>query len=250
VANWSPKLSEASVARNIQKALDEWGGYGRLYFQRAYTPDADIIVAFGSGFHGDVFPFDGPGHTLAHAFFPSQQDPLGGDIHFDDDEYWVDDNSKNEGTDFYAVALHELGHSLGLAHSPVESSVMFPYYKAPDSGAPHLDYDDIMGMYELYISRYLDEDKQTTPRQSPRKATTTTASPTQSPRKATTTTASPTFTTRRTTVTQKRSRPTTPYTPHPTTPSTLSRNEPWSWQRMGPPCYRENHLYHHLRRRL
>lgn len=53
------------------------------------------------------------------------------------------------GVDFLSVAVHELGHSLGLAHSPDYSSIMFPYYKGP-AEATTLKYDDIMGMYELY----------------------------------------------------------------------------------------------------
>lgn len=52
------------------------------------------------------------------------------------------------GTNFFQVAIHELGHSLGLSHSPVRSSVMFAYYTG--SGPQTLDYDDILGMYELY----------------------------------------------------------------------------------------------------
>ncbi|CAG9819280.1 unnamed protein product [Phaedon cochleariae] len=161
ISNWSPKLGEETVARNIQRALDTWGGYGRLNFRRSLTPDADIIVAFGRGYHGDVYPFDGPGFILAHAFFPYEQDGLGGDIHFDEDEKWIDKEamSSDQGTDFYTVALHELGHSLGLAHSTEQASIMFPYYQGSEGGGrPQLGYDDILGMYQLYITRVLKDD--------------------------------------------------------------------------------------------
>ncbi|CAH0555741.1 unnamed protein product [Brassicogethes aeneus] len=161
VSNWSPRLGEGTVIRNIQKALDIWGQYGHLKFTRVGGPDADIIVKFGRGYHDDMFPFDGEGSVLAHAFFPNSG--IGGDIHFDDDEKWADltngeGNANQDGTDFFSVALHELGHSLGLQHSPVASSVMFAYYKGFDNSSSNfLDYDDILGMYELYIRRPIND---------------------------------------------------------------------------------------------
>ena len=133
----------------MRRAFDEWAKYGNLKFIQVFDPAADIIVGFGSGHHGDRYPFDGPGNILAHAYYPYEMESYGGDIHFDEDENWRE-NSTNliDGVDFYSVALHELGHSLGLAHSPVYSSIMFPYYKGITQGS--LDYDDVLGMYKLY----------------------------------------------------------------------------------------------------
>lgn len=150
IANWSSKVGEDSVAKFMQRAFNEWAKYSNLRFVRVYDPSADIIVGFGSGHHGDNYPFDGPGNILAHAFYPYEMQSYGGDIHFDEDENWKENSTQlSDGVDFYSVAIHELGHSLGLAHSPVYSSLMFPYYKGITQGT--LDYDDILAVYKLYI---------------------------------------------------------------------------------------------------
>ncbi len=53
------------------------------------------------------------------------------------------------------MALHELGHSLGLAHSMVQGAVMFPTYPGyiPDF---KLHSDDIKGIQALY-GQYITE---------------------------------------------------------------------------------------------
>ena len=67
----------------------------------------------------------------------------GGDAHFDADENWSIGN--NPGTNLFQVAVHVLGHSLGLSHSEVVSSVMHPFYRGYLDSFK-LDQDDVNGI--------------------------------------------------------------------------------------------------------
>ena len=52
---------------------------------------------------------------------------LSGDVHFDDDETFT--TRTRDGINLDWVAVHEFGHSLGLAHSNFLASIMYPWYK-------------------------------------------------------------------------------------------------------------------------
>ncbi|XP_040579940.1 matrix metalloproteinase-25 [Lepeophtheirus salmonis] len=145
--NWSNKFPNKSyVEEKLKKAFDTWSDYSGLVFvQVGELSPANIKISFGRYNHGDIYPFDGPGYTLAHAYYPYSFGSLGGDIHFDEDENW---GTEKKHLDLLTVAVHEMGHALGLSHSIDRDSVMFAYYKG-DSAA--LGYDDILAMYNLYI---------------------------------------------------------------------------------------------------
>lgn len=49
------------------------------------------------------------------------------EVHFDDDETFTTGTST--GINLEWLALHEFGHSIGMVHSNLRTSAMFPWYK-------------------------------------------------------------------------------------------------------------------------
>lgn len=146
-------FSQATIESYIDTAFNIWdavSGFTNL------GQVADGSVGFGAseasgGQLGDIrigaINIDGPYTTLAHAFQPGTEAIFGaggtiaGDIHLDSSDDWVNN------FDLPTVLLHELGHSLGLAHSDDITAVMYPYYGGPNLT---LSADDIAGIQAIY----------------------------------------------------------------------------------------------------
>lgn len=152
----------ADYAADISAALDVWSSVS-LFTNLGQVADGGVNagVSTASGGHlGDirVAAWDITTGALAHAYQPGTDTmiggstpwTIGGDVHFDTGFTWVDefDDITGDGEyDFFTVALHELGHSLGLGHSPVFGSVMYWQY----GGALRtLTADDIAGIQAIY----------------------------------------------------------------------------------------------------
>lgn len=73
---------------------------------------------------------------------------LAGDVHFDDAEVFTVRSPK--GRDLMWVAVHELGHSIGLDHSELKGAVMYPWYQSTDGKDFDLSPDDVNGAQSLY----------------------------------------------------------------------------------------------------
>ncbi|XP_074535911.1 matrix metalloproteinase-20 [Halichoeres trimaculatus] len=144
IGTYTRDLPRNTVDSLIDSAFSVWAQASGLTFVRSHTHNADIMVKFVTYEHGDLYPFDGPRGTLAHAFGPGMG--VGGDTHFDDDEDWT---AGETGFDLFAVAAHEFGHALGLKHSRNPKSLMYPTYKSPRP-ANILSSEDVANINALY----------------------------------------------------------------------------------------------------
>ncbi|KAG2722017.1 hypothetical protein I3760_02G109800 [Carya illinoinensis] len=95
-----------------------------------------------SKYHLTYSSFDGTGGTIAHAFVRTD-----GRFHYDADEPWSVGATPGA-YDLETVALHEIGHLLGLGHSSVQGAIMESVISQGVTKGLHAD--DIAGIKALY----------------------------------------------------------------------------------------------------
>jgi len=134
----------------IVAAFAAWGAIADIDFVQVTdnslptnNPAASGLIRIGA------HVFDGVSGTLAHAWAPLLQSQHSlfadaGDMHFDVAENWTCDTT---GIDIGIVAIHELGHSIGLDHSNSMQAIMAPFY---NGNLTSLQQDDRNGAVTLY----------------------------------------------------------------------------------------------------
>lgn len=146
VANAPAGLSKADVTAAIKTALDAWSLIASVHFTESKTPGLakQLDISFGR--------IDGSGGTLAQAYFPADVNSsrIAGDIEFDNSENWEIGNAKGSSAfDLVRVAVHEIGHALGLDHSSRNSAILAPTV-SPNDSFTALDRDDVDAILSIY----------------------------------------------------------------------------------------------------
>ncbi|WCJ35746.1 matrix metalloproteinase [Euphorbia peplus] len=126
------------------KAFEKWAQVTHFTFEEvAGNSEAELEIGFFRRFHGDGNPFDGIHGVLAHATAPTH-----GKCHFDGAETWSENPEPTE-VDLESVAVHEIGHLLGLDHSEDPNAIMYATF-AYGITKRELATDDIQGIRALY----------------------------------------------------------------------------------------------------
>ena len=147
-------VAGADERQAVRRAFATWSAAAQIAFREVGLNDSpDIRIAWTAANCGDT---NMTGGVLAHADYPPgcgfYGNALPRPLHFDDQENTWCIGAVAAQFDVETVALHEIGHILGLAHSDVAGAVMFPTISANATNTV-LAPDDLEGIRRLYPIR-------------------------------------------------------------------------------------------------
>lgn len=149
----APSALGAAAWDQLRAAFGTWSATGEVSLVESGDPfAAEIRVLWTPGPSADptsLDPFYGPGGAIAVGYYPQpyyQDGGLAGDLHLELDERWALDGGGG-GIDLQTVALHEIGHCLGIGHCYVFESAMYSSYKDEQRRLHDLDVAELGRKY-------------------------------------------------------------------------------------------------------
>ncbi|OSP54145.1 hypothetical protein BV911_13890 [Pseudoruegeria sp. SK021] len=132
----------------VTDAFAAWSSVADISFVQVADHGGDFNA---SGAYGDIrmggHSMGERGRSLAHAFAPPPNGTsAAGDIHLDTEEPWAI-GFGGLGFDLFQILTHEIGHSIGLGHSPSTEALMYGIYTTRFRG---LQTEDILGAVAIY----------------------------------------------------------------------------------------------------
>jgi len=154
-------LGKEKTLNEIENAFSVWQNVCNLKFGRVCDGSQVMNTAFLTDDEKQNAEINCPyklnhkkSGTLAHGFYPGNS-TLSGDLHFDH-ERWLDLKtvSGDGKCNLFSVAVHEIGHCIGLFHNTEDKdSIMLPIYKpgfSVENKNKILSETDIKTVQEMY----------------------------------------------------------------------------------------------------
>ena len=127
----------------IQGSLAIWASVTPLTFAQVNAGDSELEFDFKHPGDAD-YEFDEGGETR-HNTYAWAWGPTNGTVDFDDHEDWGHLSLRG-------VAIHEIGHALGLDHSSVKKATMYAIYHDEQDSLHEIDVRGIKSLYPPVIS--------------------------------------------------------------------------------------------------
>ncbi|WP_162273951.1 matrixin family metalloprotease [Mariniblastus fucicola] len=147
-------ITQAEFETTIENALEVWSDVIDVTFTETSQPNEADSIDFTSQV------IDGSGGILAQAYFPDDvnRGSIAGDVQFDSLDSWEIGNAEGySATDLMHVAVHEIGHSLGLEHIADDDSVLAETV-SPNESFGGLSQEDIDAAIALYAPAVIEDD--------------------------------------------------------------------------------------------
>ncbi len=149
-------LPEAAVEASVRAGASVWAQQSQASFAFTYGGRSAQTTNTNDGVNLVVFRNGASGGAIATTYWWSNGSGIiDADIVFWDGAYRFFSGTAGCTGGFYIedIAAHEFGHALGLGHSAVASTTMFPSTSSCNQRNRTLEPDDIAGVQSLYPPR-------------------------------------------------------------------------------------------------